>query len=232
MGQQAVAEAKPSTEGEAIRKPKVEVSKALPGVWAMLRPKRGLLLFGLLLIIINRLTGFALPLSTKALIDYVIGKHMIYLLLPIVGALLLATLVQAVTAFTLSQLLSKAAWRLITDLRIQVQEHIGRLPISYYDANRTGVLVSRIMSDVEGMRNLVGTGLVEFVGGVLTACLTFFALLYMSVKLTLIVFTVLIIFVVMMKWFFARCHLCRGNRPAHGVARRRAGGQVVSRRGA
>jgi ABC-type multidrug transport system fused ATPase/permease subunit len=204
MAEQAIAEAKPPAAEKATRaKPKVEMGKALPGIWSMLRPKRGLLLFGLLLIVINRVTGFALPLSTKALIDYVIGKRMTHLLLPIVGALLLATLIQAVTAFALSQLLSKAAWRLITDLRIQVQEHIGRLPIAYYDANRTGVLVSRIMSDVEGLRNLVGTGLVEFVGGVLTAALTFFALLYMSVKLTLIVFTILILFIVMMKWFFA-----------------------------
>jgi ABC-type multidrug transport system fused ATPase/permease subunit len=203
MGQQASVTVKPSVDGEAPGKPKVEVRKALPGVWSMLRPKRALLFVGLVLIIINRITGFALPLSTKALIDYVLGKHMTYLLLPIVGALLLATLIQAVTAFALSQLLSKAAWRLITDLRIQVQEHIGRLPIAFYDANRTGVLVSRIMSDVEGLRNLVGTGLVEFVGGVLTAALTFIVLLYMSVKLTLMVFTIIAIFIVMMKWFFA-----------------------------
>ena len=80
-----------------------------------------------------------------------------------------ATLIQGITSFTLTQLLSKAAQRLIAELRRKVQAHIGRLPVSYYDANKTGTLVSRIMSDVEGIRNLIGTGLVEFVGGVLTA---------------------------------------------------------------
>nr|WP_082125213.1 ABC transporter ATP-binding protein [Silvibacterium bohemicum] len=204
MGQSAsaTATASPDQEEEVKKEPKVEVRKALPGVWAMLRPKRGLLLAGLILIVINRIAGFALPLSTKALIDYVIGKHMSHLLLPIVGGLLLATLIQALTAFALSQLLSKAAWRLITDLRIQVQEHIGRLPIAYYDANRTGVLVSRIMSDVEGLRNLVGTGLVEFLGGVLTAALTFVVLLWINIKLTLMVFGILAVFIAAMKWWF------------------------------
>ena len=202
MARQAstVTTSSPDVEVKAERK--VEIRQALPGVWAMLRPKRGLLFAGLVLIVINRIAGFALPLSTKALIDYVIGKHLVNLLIPIVAGLLLATLIQALTAFALSQLLSKAAWRLITDLRIQVQEHIGRLPIAYYDANRTGVLVSRIMSDVEGLRNLVGTGLVEFLGGILTAVATFVVLLYISVKLTLMVFGVLAVFIAMMKWWF------------------------------
>jgi subfamily B ATP-binding cassette protein MsbA len=168
----------------------------------MLRPKRQLLIAGLVLIVINRIAGFALPLSTKALIDYVITKRLVQWLVPIIAGLLAATLIQALTAFALSQLLSKAAWRLITDLRIRVQEHIGRLPIAYYDANRTGVLVSRIMSDVEGLRNLVGTGLVEFLGGILTAIATFAVLLWISVKLTLMVFGVIAVFITTMKWWF------------------------------
>lgn len=202
MGQTPPAPAKPLADAEGKTARSATVRKALPGVWGMLRHKRGLLLGGLLLIVVNRLAGFALPFSTKALIDYVLVKKMTHLLVPIVGGLLVATLIQAFTAFALSQLLSKAAWRLITDLRIQVQEHIGRLPIAYYDANRTGVLVSRIMSDVEGLRNLVGTGLVEFVGGVLTAALTFIFLLWMSVKLTLMVFAVMAVFIAVMRWWF------------------------------
>ena len=82
------------------------------------------------------------------------------------GAVLGATLIQGITSFSLTQLLSKAGQRLIAELRQKVQEHVGRLPVAYYDANKSGVLVSRIMSDVEGVRNLVGTGLVDFVGGV------------------------------------------------------------------
>ncbi|GGG93260.1 ABC transporter ATP-binding protein [Silvibacterium dinghuense] len=183
-------------------KSKVNVRQSLSGVWEMLRPRKGMLFAGFLLIIVNRIAGFGLPFSTKLLIDNVLIHHKVYLLSPIVLGLLLATLIQAVTSFALSQLLSKAAWRLITDLRIQVQEHIGRLPIAFYDANRTGVLVSRIMSDVEGLRNLVGTGLVEFLGGVMTAALTFVVLLWMNVKLTLMVITIMGIFVAVMKWWF------------------------------
>jgi subfamily B ATP-binding cassette protein MsbA len=202
MGTQASPAASAPEKGKSGKEPRVEVRTALPGAWALIAPRRALLFWGLLLIIVNRIAGFALPLSTKALIDYVLGRHIVSLLGPIVGGLLIATLVQALTAFALSQMLSKTAWRLITDLRIQVQAHIGRLPIAFYDANRTGVLVSRIMSDVEGLRNLVGTGLVEFLGGILTAGLTFIVLMWISVKLTLMVFTILAIFIAAMKWWF------------------------------
>ena len=102
------------------------------------------------------------PLSTRFLVDDIIGQHHIEKLTPLVLAVLGATVVQGSTSFTLTQLLSKAGQRLIAELRQRVQAHVGRLPISYYDANKTGALVSRIMSDVEGVRNLVGTGLVEF----------------------------------------------------------------------
>jgi len=105
-----------------------------------------------------------------------------------------ATVIQGLTSFTLTQLLSKSAQRMITDLRKQVQAHIGRLPVSFYDANKTGVLVSRIMSDVEGVRNLIGTGLVEFAGGLLTATLALIYLLRISVTMTLVAFSVLVIF--------------------------------------
>ena len=119
-------------------------------------------MLGLLLVAINRISALVMPASTKFLIDDVVVKRDSHVLVIIVLSVLGATVVQAATSFLLTQLLSKAAWELITDLRIRVQSHIGRLPVAYFDANRTGALVSRIMSDVEGIRNLVGTGLVEF----------------------------------------------------------------------
>src|SRR5229473_651004 len=155
---------------DAAAKPKASrLLDQLPEVWALLRPRRGLLAVGLVLMAFNRVSGMVLPASTKYLIDNVIGKRQTSLLLPLVGAVLLATLVQGVTSYALTQSLSKAAQRMITELRRKVQEHVGRLPVAYYDSNKTGALVSRIMSDVEGVRNLIGTGLVEFLGGLLTA---------------------------------------------------------------
>jgi subfamily B ATP-binding cassette protein MsbA len=162
-----------------------------------------LLLFGLLLMAINRCAGLVLPLSTKFLIDGVLGPHgKPRLLATIVTVVFSATAVQAITSFSLTQLLSKAAQRMIADLRRQVQEHVGRLSVSFYDANRTGVLVSRIMTDVEGVRNLIGTGLVEFVGGLLTAVLAFFFLLYSSRSMTLVVFSVIAVFVFVLQRAF------------------------------
>ena len=168
--------------------------KALPEIWALIHPRRGLLFLGFVLMAINRVSGLVLPGSTKYLVDDVIGKRHVQLLAPIVLAVIAATVIQGLTSFTLTQLLSKSAQRMITDLRKQVQAHIGRLPVSFYDANKTGVLVSRIMSDVEGVRNLIGTGLVEFAGGLLTATLALIYLLRISVTMTLVAFSVLVIF--------------------------------------
>jgi ABC-type multidrug transport system fused ATPase/permease subunit len=168
--------------------------KNLPHVWALIKPRRGILAAGLLLMAVNRVSGLILPASTKYLVDDVIGKHHIRLLTPIVLAVLAATVIQGLTSFTLTQLLSKSAQKMIADLRRQVQAHIGKLSISFYDSNKTGVLVSRIMSDVEGVRNLIGTGLVEFVGGLMTGVLALVVLLRISVTMTLIAFTVLLVF--------------------------------------
>src|SRR4029077_15070174 len=154
--------------------------KALPDVWALIKPRRSLLAFGLVLMAINRFSGLVLPLSTKYFIDNVVVKKQIHLLTPIVLGVLVATLIQGLTSFTLTQLLSKSAQRMITDLRKKVQAHVGLLPVSFYDANKTGVLVSRIMSDVEGVRNLIGTGLVEFAGGLMTAVIALGYLMYTS----------------------------------------------------
>src|SRR5580698_5517215 len=167
-------------------KRKTDLKKVMPEVWKLIRPRRWLLLFGLGLMAINRSAGLILPVSTKFLIDKVLGPHGDpSKLLPLVGIVFTATAIQAATSFSLTQLLSKAAQRMITDLRKQVQQHIGRLSVSFYDANRTGVLVSRIMTDVEGVRNLIGTGLVEFVGGMLTAVIVFCYLVYNYARMTL-----------------------------------------------
>ena len=167
---------------------KPERSLRLRALWpelvALVRPRRGLLAAGLVLIAVNRVCGLVLPASTKFLIDDVIGARRADLLLPLVGAVVAATLVQGVTSFGLTQILSKAAQRLIADLRRQVQAHVGRLPVAYFDANKTGALVSRIMTDVEGVRNLIGTGLVELIGGLLTAAIALVLMLRISPGMT------------------------------------------------
>ena len=157
-------------------------------------PRRNLFLLGLVLVFINRAAGLVLPGTTKFLIDDVAQKHRQELLIPLVAAVGLAVVVQAITSYTLIQLLSTSAQRLIAEMRIRVQQHIGRLSIRYYDANKTGVLVSRIMSDVEGVRNLVGTGLVEFIGGIFTAIIAFGLLLRINATLTFVALGFLVVF--------------------------------------
>ncbi|OLB20924.1 MAG: ABC transporter permease [Acidobacteria bacterium 13_2_20CM_57_7] len=159
-----------------------------------MKPRRGLLALGFVLMAINRLSGLVLPASTKYLVDNVISKRQIQMLTPIVAGVLGATVIQGLTSFTLTQLLSKSAQKMIADLRRQVQAHIGRLPVSFYDANKTGALVSRIMSDVEGVRNLIGTGLVEFVGGIMTAVIALLYLIHTSVTMTAVAFGILLVF--------------------------------------
>ncbi|HEY6193995.1 MAG TPA: ABC transporter ATP-binding protein [Candidatus Eisenbacteria bacterium] len=168
----------------------------------LIAPRRAMLALGFVLMAVNRVTGLVLPASTKWLIDDVIGKRKIELLLPLVAIVVSATLVQGATSFTLTQLLSKEAQRLIAEMRRNVQAHISRLPVSFYDANRTGALVSRIMSDVEGVRNLIGTGLVEFVGGIITALISLVVLLRINATMTLITATVLIGFAVVLNRAF------------------------------
>src|SRR5438876_1452298 len=175
-------------------------------IWRDLRkliwPRRNLFIIGLLLTFVNRAAGLVLPGSTKYLIDDVVQKHRQELLIPIVAAVGVAVLIQAVTSYSLIQLLSTSAQRLIADMRIRVQEHIGRLPVRYYDANKTGALVSRIMSDVEGVRNLVGTGLVEFIGGLFTAMIAFGLLLKINATLTFVALAFLLIFGVILRKAF------------------------------
>ena len=186
--------------------PKKSASQRLRVLWPdireMIAPRRGILAAGFLLMVINRVCGLVLPGSTKFLVDNVIAKHQYNLLAPIVLAVLAATIIQGITSFSLTQLVSKAAQRLIAELRQKVQQHVGRLVVAYYDANKTGTLVSRIMSDVEGVRNLLGTGLIEFTGGVLTALLSFVILLRISFLMTGIALAVMIAFSLVLRKAF------------------------------
>jgi ABC-type multidrug transport system fused ATPase/permease subunit len=194
MGTFPSPERAPRRAGVDRPKPKKSerLKALLPDIWELVKPRRGLLALGLFLMTINRVSGLVLPSSTKFLIDDVIGKRKTQMLLPLLGAVLAATTIQGITSFALTQLLSKAAQRLIAELRRKVQAHIGRLSVSFYDANKTGTLVSRIMSDVEGVRNLIGTGLVEFAGGLLTATIAFIVLLRISPLMTIIAFSFLL----------------------------------------
>lgn len=146
---------------------------------------------GAVLMIVNRLVGLVLPASTKYLIDDVIGKRNAALLLPIALAAGVATFLQAVTSFLLSQVLGVAAQRAITEMRKRVQAKVERLPISYFDSTQTGKLISRVMNDADGIRNLVGTGLVQLVGSIITAAIALVVLFYLNWKLTSVTIIVL-----------------------------------------
>src|SRR5690348_15693597 len=188
-GHGRAAAAPPGTKGKSAG-----ILFLLKEAWPFLRPQRLLLLLGLVLMAINRLAGLVLPASTKFLVDNVVGKRQVRLLAPLALAIIAATAIQGVTSFTLTQLLSKAAQRMIAELRKQVQAHIGRLSISFHDVNKTGNLVSRIMTDVEGLRNLMGTGLVELVGSLMTASFALVVLLRISVFMTAVASAILLAF--------------------------------------
>ena len=181
-------------EGQPAKGKSAGLVHLLKEAWPFLRPQRVLLLVGLGLMAINRLAGLVLPASTKFLVDNVVGKREVRLLAPLALAIIAATAIQGVTSFTLTQLLSKAAQRMIAQLRKEVQAHIGRLSIAFHDTNKTGNLVSRIMSDVEGLRNLMGTGLVELVGSLMTASFALIVLLRISAFMTAVASAILLAF--------------------------------------
>ena len=159
---------------------------------------------GLLLMLVNRLAGLVLPASSKYLIDHVIAERRVDLLGTIAIAAGAATLVQAVTSFGLSQILCIAAQRAITEMRKTVQAFVLRLPIAYFDSTKTGVLISRIMTDAEGIRNLVGTGLVQLVGGLVTAGIALGVLFWLNWRLTAISILILAVFGGGMAYAFTR----------------------------
>lgn len=172
--------------------------------WVLIEPRRKAMGIGLVLITISRASSMVLPASTKFLIDDVIGQGREELLLPLVLAVLCATAVQGVTSYTLTQLLSKAAQRMIAELRQKVQEHVGRLSLTFYDTNRTGALLSRIMHDVEGVRNLVGTGLVDLAGGLITAVIALGVIFWISPLLAGMALTIVVGFVTVFSFALKR----------------------------
>ena len=180
------------------------MARAWPEARALIWKHRRSLGLGLVLMLVNRLAGLVLPASSKYLIDNVLGKHDLTKLVPLALAVGGATVIQAITSFLLAQTVSIAAQRAISDLRIDVQRHDLRLPVSFFDSTKSGVLISRVMSDAEGIRNLIGTGLVQLVGGLLTAIIALGVLFYLNWHLTASTIIVLSAFGAMMAVAFKR----------------------------
>ena len=175
-------------------RPKPPLKKVLPEVLALMRPRKWLIAGSFCLMVVNRLCSLVLPVSSAPFINDVMKQGKMAELPRIIGTVAAAVFVQAITSYALTQLLSTEGQKLISQLRMQVQAHIGRLPVAFYDENRTGTLVARIMTDVEGVRNLVGTGLLDFVGGVLTAAIVFCILIHINLRMTLLTFAILLVF--------------------------------------
>jgi ABC-type multidrug transport system fused ATPase/permease subunit len=186
------------------KKKRLTLSSAWGDAKDLLWAHRYRLALGMVLMLVNRLVGLVLPASSKYLIDEVIIKHRGDLLMTLALAAGGATIIQAISSFTLSQVLGVAAQRAITEMRKSVQEHVARLPVRYFDSTQTGVLISRIMTDAEGIRNLVGTGIVQLVGGLVTALIALCVLFYLNWRLTSITLIALAIFGTCMALAFKR----------------------------
>ncbi len=174
----------------------------LHDAWDVIWRSRGRLLLGIPLLLINRLTNIVLPWLTKVLIDDVIGKGHHELLWQLAAASAGAAAIGATTDYALAQILGMAAQRSITQLRLKIQQHVQRLPVRYFDDTKTGVLVSRVMNDAEGIRNLVGTGLLQLFGGFVTAGIATAILFYLSARLATIVFIACFVFAGVLAWAF------------------------------
>jgi ABC-type multidrug transport system fused ATPase/permease subunit len=187
-----------SSAAAAVGAPPTPKKAITPGAWdearALIWTHRKRLVLGLGLMLINRLSGFVLPTTTKYLMDDVIQQGHWDLLPKLALAAAAATTVDAATAFANSQVLGVAAQRAITEMRKDVEAHVMRLPIRYFDSTKTGILISRIMTDAEGIRNLVGTGLVQLTGSLLTASIALIVLLYLNWKLTMVTVVILGLF--------------------------------------
>ena len=157
-------------------------------------PKRKAIFIGLFLITLSRLAGLVMPASTKYLLDDIVGKSNLDLLWPLISVVLAATVLQSIASFLLTRLLSVEAQFLIAELRTKVQKHVLSLPVSFFDNNKSGALVSRVMNDVEGVRNIVGTGLVQLVGGTLTAIVSFGLLVNIDIWMTIFAIVPMLIF--------------------------------------
>jgi len=185
-------------------KKRVSLGSAWREAQMLIASHRTNLAIGLSLMLVSRIAGLALPASTKWLIDDVIGKRQPELLVPLALIVGSATLIQAISSFALSQVVGVAAQRAISEMRKRVQAHVTRLPVRYFDSTQTGILISRVMTDAEGVRNLVGTGLVQFTGGLVTSVIALGVLLNLNWKLTLATLVILAIFGGGMSWAFAK----------------------------
>ncbi|HVS29926.1 MAG TPA: ABC transporter ATP-binding protein [Thermoanaerobaculia bacterium] len=183
--------------------PKVSLGTLIADARDVVWGARRRLLLGMPLMAVNRLSGIVLPGTTKFLIDEVItkGRHDILWIIVTVGAV--ASAISAITDYALAQILGLAAQRSITDLRKKIQQHVQRLPVAYFDSTKTGVLVSRVMNDAEGIRNLVGSGLVQLIGGLITATIAIAILFYLSAKLAALILGALLIFAGILYWAFS-----------------------------
>ncbi|WP_213803107.1 ABC transporter ATP-binding protein [Granulicella sp. dw_53] len=177
-----------------------KLASVMPEVWHLVGPLRWSLVGSFLLMIVNRFCSFAVPISSRYLINNVMYQRHFDKLPLIVCSVAGATCIQGITTYVLSQRLSITGQRLIAKLRMQVQQHVGGLPVSFYDSNRTGTLATRIMTDVEGVRNLVGAGFLDLAGGVLTALIALIILVRISALMTILTFCILIAF----GWFLKR----------------------------
>jgi subfamily B ATP-binding cassette protein MsbA len=189
---------------EAPKKKKITFSVAWREARELVWKYRGRLFVGFCIMLVGRLAGLVLPASSKYLIDNVLVAKDGSLLLPLAAAVLGATIVQATTSWLLVQVLGIAAQRAITDLRREVQAHILRLPVRYFDSTQSGILLSRVMNDAEGIRNLVGTGLVQLIGGLITAAISMVALFWLNWRLTTGTLVVLLLFGGGMAYAFTR----------------------------
>jgi ABC-type multidrug transport system fused ATPase/permease subunit len=192
------------TGPEPKKKKKVTFSLAWRESRELIWKYRGRIALGFVIMVINQLASLVLPASSKLLIDDVLTQGKRELLTPIALAVLGATVVQAITSFGLVRVLGIAAQRAITDLRREVQAHVLRLPVRYFDSTQTGILLSRVMNDAEGIRNLVGTGLVQLAGGLLKAAIAMAALFWLNWRLTAGTLVVLLIFAAGMAYAFTK----------------------------
>lgn len=192
------------TGPEPKKKKKITFSLAWRESRELIWKYRGRIALGFLIMVVNQLASLVLPASSKLLIDDVLTQGKRELLTPIASAVLGATVIQAVTSFGLVRVLGIAAQRAITDLRREVQSHVLRLPVRYFDSTQTGILLSRVMNDAEGIRNLVGTGLVQLAGGLLKAAIAMAALFWLNWRLTAGTLVVLLIFAGGMAYAFTK----------------------------
>ena len=186
------------------RKKPIDRSRVWQESRALIWAHRKSLVVGLTLMVVNRIAGLVLPASSRFLVDEIVGNRRSELLAPLALAIGMSTLVQASTSFGLSQVVSVAAQRAIADMRRRVHAHVLRLPVSYFDRTKSGILISRIMTDAEGIRNLVGTGLVQLLGGLLTSVIALGVLLYLSTTMTVATILILGSFAGTMAFAFSR----------------------------